>query len=247
MQKVNITWLGHASVSVAFKDHVIYFDPWLDDNPVCPIKKSDVKKATAVCTTHGHIDHLGDSFDLVRKTGAKLICTPEIGFYADSKGLKEGKEVYGLNTGGSWQSDGFSITMVPASHTSEIMGEGWIPGPIQPGSGAIGFILDIEDVGTVYFSGDTGVCADMPIIRDLYRPQVAIMTVGGKYNMGYREAAYAASLIWPEYVIPTHYDTFEDQKLDLDRLEAEMKVRAPGVKLVRLNPGESFEYEGGIS
>jgi L-ascorbate metabolism protein UlaG (beta-lactamase superfamily) len=131
--------------------------------------------------------------------------------------------------------------MVPASHTSEIMGEGWIEGPIQPGSGAIGFILDIDDGGSIYFSGDTGVCADMSIIRDLYRPNVAIMTVGGKYNMGYREAAYAVSLVWPMYLIPTHYGTFDDQQLDLDKLEAEMEVRAPGVKLVRLKPGEHFE------
>jgi L-ascorbate metabolism protein UlaG (beta-lactamase superfamily) len=209
---------------------------------VCPIKKSDVKTATAVCPTHGHIDHLGDSIDLVRQTGATLICTPEIGFYADSKGLKEGKEVYGLNIGGSWQRDDFTITMVPASHTSEIMGEGWIPGPIQPGSGAIGYILTIDGGPTVYFSGDTGVCADMPIIRDLYRPNVAIMTVGGKYNMGYREAAYAASLLWPEYLIPTHYGTFADQQLDLDMLASEMAIRAPGVRLIRIKPDESFDY-----
>lgn len=241
MIKAKITWLGHASVSVEFGEETIYFDPWLDDNPVCPVKIRDVTKATAICPTHGHIDHLGDSFQLVKQTGATLICTPEIGFYADSKGLKEGKEVYGLNTGGSWRHNGFTITMVPAAHTSEIMGEGWVSGPIQPGSGAVGFILDIDGGTTIYFSGDTGVCADMPLIRDLYRPNVAIMTAGGKYNMGYREAAYAASLIWPEYFIPTHYGTFNDQQLDLDKLETEMKVRAPGVKLVRLKPGESFE------
>ena len=241
MAKTKITWLGHASVSVDFNVHVIYFDPWLDDNPVCSMKRSDVRKATAICATHGHIDHIGDSFELVRQTGATLICTPELGFYADSKGLKEGEEVYALNTGGSWRGDGFTITMVPASHTSEIMGEGWIAGPIQPGSGAIGFILAIDHGGSIYFSGDTGVFADMPIIRDLYRPNVAIMTAGGKYNMGYREAAYAASLVWPEYLIPTHYGTFDDQQLDLDKLEAEMEVRAPGVKLVRIKPGESFE------
>ena len=98
MQKAKITWLGHASVSVEFGDDVVYFDPWLDDNPACPIKRHDVAKATAICPTHGHIDHLGDSFQLIKQTGATLICTPEIGFYADSKGLKEGKEVYGLNT-----------------------------------------------------------------------------------------------------------------------------------------------------
>jgi len=68
-----------------------------------------------------------------------------IGLLCGFQGPQGGKEVYGLNTGGSWKSDGFRITMVPAAHTSEIMGEGWVSGPIQPGSGAIGFVLDIED------------------------------------------------------------------------------------------------------
>jgi L-ascorbate metabolism protein UlaG (beta-lactamase superfamily) len=142
MEKTNITWLGHASVSLDFNGNVIYFDPWLDENPVSTLKTNEVDMATAICVTHGHIDHIGDSFQLIRQTGANLICTPEIGFYADSKGLREGEEVYCLNTGGSWRQGDFTITMVPASHTSEIMGEGWIDGPIQPGSGAVGFVVE---------------------------------------------------------------------------------------------------------
>ena len=204
------------------------------------LKTNEVDIATAVCVTHGHIAYIGDSFQLVRQTGAKLICTPEIGFYADSKGLREGEEVYGLNTGGSWHQGDFTITMVPASHTSEIMGEGWIDGPIQPGSGAVGFVVERENGPNIYFSGDSGVCADMAIIRDLYHPDIAIMTVGGKYNMGYREAAYAAALILPEYVIAAHYGTFDDQQLSMAGFEKEMKARSPKSKLVKLKPGETF-------
>ena len=68
--------------------------------------------------------------------------------------------------------------------------------------------------------------------------------MGGKYNMGYREAAYAAALILPDVLLPIHHGTFPNQVLDLDRLEAEMKVRAPRVRLVRLQPGGSFEIGG---
>ena len=235
-----ITWLGHASVKVETKGHIIFFDPWLDDNPACSLRIANVDKATVVCPTHGHIDHLGDSFALVKKTGAKLICTPELGFYADLKGLKEGREVYSLNTGGTWRGPGFDIIMVPAAHTSEIMGEGWVGGPIQPGSGAVGFVLDIAGGPSIYFGGDTGVSAEMSLIRDLYQPDVAILPVGGKYNMGPREAGYAAGLLGARYLLPTHYETFPDQNLDKAWLEREVATRAGRTKIIFLKPGEHF-------
>lgn len=235
-----ITWLGHASVKIEFNDHTVFFDPWLDNNPVCSLRIADVQKATAVCPTHGHIDHLGDSFELVKKTGATLICTPEIGFYADTHGLKEGQQVYSLNTGGTWRGPGFDIIMVPAAHTSEIMGEGWVSGPIQPGSGAIGYVLDIAGGPSIYFGGDTGVSTEMSIIRELYQPEVVILGVGGKYNMGPREAGYAAGLLGARCMLPIHYDTFPDQILDRAWLEREVGMRAKRTKIIFIKPGEHF-------
>ncbi len=242
MKKISISWLGHASVSVQFNKDIIYFDPWIDENPACSLKVSDIEEATVVCVTHGHIDHLGDSIEIVKKTGATFICTPEIASYADLKGLKEGENMYVLNVGGSWKGNEITITMVSAVHTSEIQGDGWVNGPIQPGSGAVGYVLTVNSVdNAIYFSGDTGVTTDMTIIRDLYQPKVAIVSVGGKFNMGYREAAYAASLLLPDYFIPIHYGAFPDQHLDLDKLEREIKMRSPGVKLKKMREGESFE------
>ena len=242
-----ITWLGHASVKIEFKNHIVFFDPWLDDNPACSLKVADVDKATVVCPTHGHIDHLGDSFALVKKTGATLICTPEIGFYADTHGLKEGEQVYSLNTSGTWRGPGFDIIMVPAAHTSEIMGEGWVAGPIQPGAGAIGYVLDIADGPSIYFGGDTGVSLEMGLIRDLYQPDVSILGVGGKYNMGPREAGYAAGLLGSRLILPIHYNTFPDQILDKVWLEREVAMRARRTRIVFINPGESFTVQSAPS
>lgn len=243
MSKTKITWLGHASIKVEYKDLVFYFDPWIKDNPKCSLTLDEIKKANAVCVTHGHLDHLGDSVQIVRQTGAAFVSHPGICFYAGKKGITEDKYAHPLAAGGSWTTDNFTLTMVQAIHTSDIMGEGFIAdGSIEVGSGSVGYVLHLKDGPTIYFSGDTDVFGDMAIIRDLHRPQIAIITAGGRYNMGYREAAYALALIQPEYVITTHHGTWPDQMLDFDQLEAEMKVRAPKVKLVRIKPGESFDY-----
>ena len=64
--------------------------------------------------------------------------------------------------------------------------------------------------------------------------------------MGYREAAYAASLLLPEALIAIHHGTFANQMLDMDRLEAEMKVRAPRVRYTA-STRESFEIGDGAN
>jgi L-ascorbate metabolism protein UlaG (beta-lactamase superfamily) len=243
MSKTKITWLGHASVKVEGADSVVFFDPWIDGNPACSLKIDEIKRADAVCVTHGHNDHIGDSIEIVKRTKAPLICSPEIGFYAEKYGVTYDKGSIPLNVGGSWETDRFTITMVNAVHTSDIMGQEWKEnGIIMPGSGSVGYVIEFKGGPSIYYGGDTGVFGDMAIIRDLYSPEVAVLPAGGKYNMGVREAGYAASLIHPKFFLPIHYDTFPNQTLDLGRLEAEIVVRAPHVKLVRWRPSETFEY-----
>lgn len=243
MEKCIITWLGHSSIEVKINKHAILFDPWIEGNPQCSLKLKDIEKVSLVCVTHGHIDHLGDSLEIVKQTGAKLICSPEIGNYAHRKGVELNEDSYTLNIGGSWKSDNLTITMVNAVHTSDIMGEEFRKDrTIMPGSGCCGYILDPAEGPIIYYSGDTAVFGDMALIRDLYRPKIAIFTVGGRFNMGVREAAYAAAFVLPEYVIAVHHGSFPDQMLDLEDLADEMKIRAPWVQLVRIQPGENFEY-----
>lgn len=242
MSRARITWLGHASSRVEANGQTIYFDPWIETNPKCSMKLSDIREATVVCVTHGHDDHIGDALQIVKQTGAKLVCSPEIAIYAGQKGIPYDKGSHPLNIGGSWDAGQFTITMVVAFHTSDILGEEFQrDGTVVPGSGSAGYVLTLADGPTIYYTGDTGVFGDMALIRDLYAPDLAICTVGGKYNMGYREAAYAASLILPDELIAVHHGTFDDQMLDYDLLEAEMKTRAPKVRLVRLQPGDSHE------
>jgi L-ascorbate metabolism protein UlaG (beta-lactamase superfamily) len=48
----------------------------------------------------------------------------------------------------------------------------------------------------------------MKLIANLYKPQLALLPIGGLYTMGPREAAYACGLMMPRYIIGMHYGTF---------------------------------------
>ncbi len=243
MAQAKFTWIGHASVKVEAGGRTVFFDPWVQGNPVCTLTLEDVTRADVVCVTHGHDDHLGDALAIVKKAGALLICSPEIGIYAQRHGLEYDKQSYPVNIGGSWTGDGLTITATNALHTSEILGDEFKQdGTVMPGSGAMGYVLSLAGGPAIYFAGDTGVFGDMALIRELYGPEVAILPVGGKYNMGIREAAYACGLLQPRLCLPIHYGTFPNQAMDLDRLVAEVGVRSPKTVVARWTPGGSVEY-----
>ena len=108
MSKTKIFWLGHASIKIEGGGKTVFFDPWVQDNPVCTTKLNQIKKADAICVTHGHIDHIGDSLALVKSTGAPLICSPEIGMYAEKfGGIKYDEGSIPLNIGGGLGNQGF--------------------------------------------------------------------------------------------------------------------------------------------
>ena len=48
----------------------------------------------------------------------------------------------------------------------------------------------------------------MRLIGELYRPDVALLPIGGFYTMSPLEAAHAVRLLGVRQVIPMHYGTF---------------------------------------
>jgi L-ascorbate metabolism protein UlaG (beta-lactamase superfamily) len=73
---------------------------------------------------------------------------------------------------------------------------------------AAGYVLTISDGPVLYHAGDTAVFGDMQLIRELYRPEVAMLPIGGHYTMGPEEAAVATRFLGPEVVLPLHFGTF---------------------------------------
>jgi L-ascorbate metabolism protein UlaG (beta-lactamase superfamily) len=247
--KLAITWLGHASFKIRNEQGTaVYIDPWITDNPSCTTKLEEINDANIVCVTHGHFDHFGDSLAIVKRTGAKLVCSPDIGWYAHGKGVEREKESVTMDIGGSVQLENITISMVQAIHTCELYGEEWISEKkILPGGGSCGFVFNFFDSGSssnvsVYYAGDTDVFTDMKTIAELYEPHISILPIGDKYTMGIRGAALAASWLRSKVVIPMHFGTFPALEQDPNHYVRLVKEKAPDIKVIVLNPGQLYTW-----
>ncbi len=219
---VKIRWLGHSAFEISTSKITVYVDPFLSDNPKAALKVDEIKKADFILVTHDHFDHMGDAVAIAKKTDATLVAVPEV-----ASSISENIKTVAPNIGAMVNLNSLKVAFVPAFHTSS--------------KGAPVGVVFTVDGKTIYHAGDTGLFGDMKLIGEVYSPEVALLPVGGYYTMGPREAAIAVSLIKPKVAIPMHYGTFPVLEQTPEKFVEEVKKTAPTVKVVVLNPGESYE------
>lgn len=228
----SIQWLGHANfVVTSVRDKIIYIDPFITDNPLCPISLDDIRAADMVLVTHDHFDHLGNAVEIVKKTGSMLVAQPETaGRMISELGLSADNVVnfgMGMNIGATAVIDGITITMTQAFHSSQTASN-------------TGFIVKLEDGYTIYHAGDTGIFSTMKILGELYPIDLALLPIGNAFTMDPIQAAWALTLLNPKKAIPMHYRTFPVLEQSADRFVALAKNEAPGVEIVVLEPGQTI-------
>lgn len=219
-----ITWFGHAAFKIEVWGRTVLVDPFLDHNPVSPVKSEKMSHIDMIFVTHDHGDHLGDAFSICNRTNAVFVGTVELADYARKNGVKN---VVGLNIGGSVEIKGVRLTIVQATHSA------------TRGT-PTGVVIEREDK-TFYHAGDTGLFGDMRLIGELYKLDVAMIPIGGFYTMNARDAAEAVKFLNPKIVIPMHYGTFPVLARSADEFVKNVKEKAPKVKTVVLRPGETYE------
>jgi L-ascorbate metabolism protein UlaG (beta-lactamase superfamily) len=96
----------------------------------------------------------------------------------------------------------------------------------------------------VYHAGDTALFSDMKLIGELYRPDVALLPIGGRFTMGPKEAMMAANLVGAGTVIPIHYNTWPAITQDADRFKQAIE-RTTDLKVMVLEPGQSVTLVAG--
>ncbi len=121
---MKLTWYGHSAFRVDFGDKRILIDPFLSGNPTWDGGwEGPAEGCTHVLLTHGHSDHLGDSADILKKTGAQLVSSFEVYTYLAGKGVENANPG---NHGGTVDCGGFTVSFVNAFHSSSVQEDGRI-------------------------------------------------------------------------------------------------------------------------
>lgn len=223
-----LTWIGHATLALETSGYQLLIDPFIRNNPTA---KADVDtiKADYILVTHGHSDHLGDTIEIARRTGATVIANAEISSWLRKKGLT----THGQHLGG-----GFAHPFGYLKLTLALHGSGLPDGAY--GGNPAGFLLTTLEDEKIYLAGDTGLFGDMRLIGE-EGITLAVLPIGDNYTMGPADALRAVKLLSPEHVIPIHYNTFDlisqDAESWANKVEAETTAKAHPLK-----PGERFIY-----
>ena len=223
---MKLRYLSHSGFQITTSGgKIILIDPFLTGNPNAPVKASELK-ADYIILTHAHSDHIGDSFDIAKRSNSTFICVNELANYCNSKGFN----AHNMHIGGGYNFDFGRLKFTIAHHGSKTPDNQYAGNPA-------GVVLTI-DGKNLYHTGDTGLFYDMKLIGEMTPVDYLLLPIGDNYTMGITDAVKAVELINPKLTIPMHYNTFP--VITADPEEFKKKVEGLGKKCRVLNFGEEI-------
>ncbi|MEE4265395.1 MAG: metal-dependent hydrolase [Desulfobacteraceae bacterium] len=224
---VRVTWYSHACILIKSDGKKLLVDPFITGNPLAPVAADDLDP-DYIFVSHGHGDHVGDTVDIARRTGATVVSNFEIHNWLAAQGVENG---HPQHIGGGFDYPWGRVKLTIAQHGSMLPDGSY-------GGNPCGFLFYIDDK-KIYHACDTGLFYDMKLIGE-EGIDLAILPIGDNFTMGPDDALRAVKLIEPGQVVPIHYNTFEvinqDPHAWAIRVEKETQARVTVMK-----PGESIE------
>ena len=223
---MKLEYIGHSAIAFEALGRTVLIDPFISQNPLANFdwRNYNIKN---ILVTHGHGDHLGDAIEIAKTKYATITAVFELANYCATQGVS----VNPINLGGKITFEWGDAWFVPACHSSSTPDEKYA-------GEAAGIVLDVDGV-RIYHAGDTSLTSEMNLIREVYKPQVALLPIGGHYTMGVDEAAIASKMLGVEKVIPIHYNTFSAINADVNKFK--YKLETYGIEALVLKPGEVVE------
>jgi L-ascorbate metabolism protein UlaG (beta-lactamase superfamily) len=226
----DIRWLGQSCFEIKAGGTTVLTDPFLTGNPKAAAS-ADEMEPDVILLTHGHADHLGDTVDIAKRTGATVVAIVELAAEIGGDGVEN---VIDPNYGGTVSFDWGWVKLVPAWHTA-VSPKGT---PHMPA----GLLIHIGD-RLIYHLGDTALFSDMQLIAKRGdKVDLALVPIGGHYTMDRYDAVTAVGFIEPQQVIPCHYNTFPPIETDAQGFKQDVQQAGFSEVLV-LDPGDSHHVK----
>jgi L-ascorbate metabolism protein UlaG (beta-lactamase superfamily) len=232
---MKLTWLGHSAFRIELPDAVILIDPFLSGNPKFTGAVAQASEGTThIILTHGHDDHVGDTVEIAKATGAQLISNFEICTFLHAQGVTN---INPGNTGGEIDCGAFIVSFTQAFHSSGTFVNGQ---PVYLGN-PNGIVIKPKAGPSLFHMGDTDIFSDMALIAELHQPKIGIVPIGDRFTMSGKIAALAIKRFFKfETVLPCHYGTFDGLAQDPSAFVAAMKGEATQVKTPQIGEALSF-------
>jgi len=261
---VNLTWFGFTAFEIETEDYlsVMYANPniwrynqslafdvklkpqYESPDALAQFLKDKKSRDIVIALTNDHPDEIGDLFELAAafqkaQLNYKIVAQSDLArnwlIPELTKREIDPNVVLRIGYGGKVTVGDIGIIATLALHGST-------PWPIS-------MIIEFNGV-RIWHTGGTAIFSDMTLIRRLYEPQIALVSItDAQFSMGPREAGYATRLLRPEIAIPTHYLAAEGQFAgvstlqDIEDFKKYVNEFSFGkVRVVVLTLGEPFSY-----